>query len=241
MNVKDVIINGNIKLSKMIIKYFEFLGVKNETNHKCINEKCCYYVGKDNNLICHAITECLIGNNILDMPFYIRGTIYTQEIFTKLGIKNDAKFDCSFDSYIYFIEDDDLGKMIGGIRVDTKIGDFIENTWFDATDILTEIFINEKPKSIEKFDKLYAKECYDLKNEAELLTKLLQISCIYNDNKYPDWSENTMKYGIKCHKGKLYIMSTRSVSSCIAFDKREYAEEYLKVFEKDLEKIKYWL
>ena len=163
------------------------------------------------------------------------------EIFNKLNINNDGKFDCSFGSYIYFIENDCNNKTIGGIRIDTKIGDFIKKNWFDATDILTEILISKKPESIEEFNKLYPKECYDLENEAELLTKLLQLSCIYNANKYPDWSEDTTKYAIKCSNNKLYIAIHKCISSCIAFDKREYAEEYLEVFKEDLEKVKYWL
>ena len=167
---------------------------------------------------------------------------FTQEIFTKLGVVNDGRFNCNVNNYVYYIENSTGEcKIIGGVTTNTKIGEFIKDNWFDATDVLIEILINNKPKSIEAFDRLYAKECHDLENEAELLTKLLQISCIYNDNKYPDWSEDTMKYAIKCNNCKLQISVHKLSSSCIAFDKREYAEEYLEVFKEDLEKVKYWL
>lgn len=238
--MKNICIKGSYIYSKLIAEYFKFLKADNKLNYTFTIKDACYYIDINNTI--GIKSENINAIDILDAPFYIRGTIYTQEIFNKLGINNDARFDCSFDGYIYFIENDDIhGKVVSGIRIDNKIGEFIKNNWFDATDILTEILICDKPKSIEEFDKSYVSEHYDLENESELLTKLLRISFIYNRGNAPDWSENTMKYSIKCDKGKICISIAKSVSSCIAFDKREYAEEYLKVFEKDLEKVKYWL
>ena len=238
--MRNICIKGDYRYSKLIAEYFKFLKTDNKLDYQFINEDAYYYIEIDN--VVEIKSEDKNAINILDAPFYIRGTIYTQEIFNKLGVVNDGRFDCNTDNYVYYIENS-IGecKIIGGVMTHTKIGEFIKNNWFDATDILTEILIHGKPKSIAEFNKLYAKECYDLENESELLTKLLQISCIYNDNKYPDWLEDTTKYAIKCHNNKLFIFNQKSFSSCIAFDKLEYAEEYLKVFEKDLEKVKYWL
>lgn len=241
--MKNICIKGNDKYSKLIAEYFKFLKADNNSNYQFINEDVGYYIESDNVIEITRRNKNII--DILDAPFYIRGTKHTLDIFNKLGVINDGRFDCSYSNYIYYIENDNLHdknrKTVNGILIDSKLGEFIKNNWFDATDVLTEILINGKPKSIEEFDKLYAKECYDLENEAELLTKLLQISCIYNDNKYPDWTEDTVKYSIKCGRNKLCIINNQNFSSCIAFDKQEYAEEYLKVFEKDLEKVKYWL
>lgn len=238
--MKNICIKGSYIYSKLIAEYFKFLKANNKLNYTFSIKDACYYIDINNTI--GIKSENINAINILDAPFYIRGTIYTQEIFNKLGVVNDGRFDCNVDNYVYYIENS-IGecKIIGGVTTRTKIGEFIKDNWFDATDVLTEILIDKKPKSIEEFDKSYAKESYDLENEAELLTKLLKISCIYNDNKYPDWSKNTTKYAIKCSSGKLFITIHKAISSCIAFDKREYAEEYLKVFEKDLEKVKYWL
>lgn len=238
--MRNICIKGSYRYSKLIAEYFKFLKADNKLDYKFTNQDACYYIEIGNTVEIKSDYKNAI--NILDAPLYIRGNIYTQEIFNKLGVVNDSRFDCNVDNYVYYIENSTGEcKIIGGVMTHTKIGEFIKNNWFDATDILTEILIADKPKSIEEFNKLYAKDCYDLENEAELLTKLLQISCIYNDNKYPDWSEDTTKYAIKCSNGKLFIAIHRSISSCIAFDKQEYAKEYLKVFEKDLEKVKYWL
>lgn len=238
--MKNIRIKGSYKYSKLIAEYFKFLKADNKLDYQFTNQDVCYYIESDNVI---EITRTDINIiDILDAPFYIRGTIHTQEIFNKLGVVNDSRFDCNVSDFVYYIENS-IGecKIIGGVMSHTKIGDFIKNNWFDATDVLTEILINGKPKSIEEFNKLYNKECYNLENEAELLTKLLKISFIYNNNEYPDWTEDTTKYAIKCNKGKLHIVDTRVLSSCIAFDKHEYAKEYLKVFNKDLEKVKYWL
>lgn len=241
--MKNVCIRGNDKYSKLIAEYFKFLKADNNSNYQFINEDVGYYIESDNVIEITRRNKNII--DILDAPFYIRGTKHTREIFDKLGIINDGRFDCSYSNYIYYTENDNLHdknrKTVNGILTDSILGKFIKDNWFDATDVLTEILINKKPKSIEEFNKLYTTEYYDLENEAELLTKLLKISFIYNDDKYPDWTEDTVKYSIKCGRGKLCIINNQNFSSCIAFDKREYAEEYLKVFEKDLEKVKYWL
>ena len=246
MNINNLFIRGHKKLYKLIDAYFKFLGANNVSKFEFCNTDVQYYISGDNTI---EVTKLRDKDprikNILDIPFYLRGIDKTRKIFNKLGIINDGRFDCSYSNYIYYIENDNLHdenrKTVSGILIDSMLGKFIKDNWFDATDVLTEILINTKPKSIEEFNKLYTTEYYDLENEAELLTKLLQISCIYNDNNYPDWSEDTTKYAIKCSNGKLFIAIHRSISSCIAFDKQEYAEEYLKVFEKDLEKVKYWL
>ena len=246
MYINNLFIQGHKKLYKLIDAYFRFLGANNISKFEFCNTDVQYYILDDNTI---EITQLKNKDprikNILDVPFYLRGNDKTRKIFDKLGIINDGRFDCSYSNYIYYIENDNLHdknkKIVSGILIDSMLGDYIKNNWFDATDVLTEIFINTKPKSIEEFDKLYAKECYDLENEAELLTKLLKISFIYNNDKYPDWTEDTTKYAIKCADTKLKIITTKYYSCCIAFDKREYAEEYLKVFEKDLEKVKYWL
>lgn len=238
--MKNIRIKGSYKYSKLIAEYFKFLKADNKLDYQFTNQDVCYYIESDN--VIEIIHTDINITDILDAPFYIRGTIHTQEIFNKLGVVNDSRFDCNVSDFVYYIENS-IGecKIIGGVMTHTKIGDFIKNNWFDATDVLTEILINGKPKSIEEFNKLYNKECYNLENEAELLIKLLQISCIYNNNEYPDWSINTTKYVIKCCNNELTIKQNVYTSACIAFDKREYAEEYLKVFEKDLEKVKYWL
>lgn len=238
--MRNICIKGNYKYSKLIAEYFKFLKTDNKLDYQFINEDVCYYIEIDN--VVEIKSEDKNAINILDAPFYIRGTIHTQEIFTKLGVVNDGRFDCNTDNYVYYIENSTGEcKIIGGVMTHTKIGKFIKDNWFDATDILTEILILGKPKSIAEFNKLYAKDCYDLENEAELLTKLLQISCIYNDNKYPDWTTNTTKYAIKCCNNELTIKQNVYTAACIAFDKQEYARKYLEVFEKDLEKVKYWL
>lgn len=241
--MKNVCIRGNDKYSKLIAEYFKFLKADNNSNYQFINEDVGYYIESDNVIEITRRNKNII--DILDVPFYIRGSKHTREIFDKLGIINDDRFDCSYSNYIYYIENDNLHdknrKTVNGILTDSILGKFIKDNWFDATDVLTKILINKKPKSIEEFNKLYTTEYYGLENEAELLTKLLKISFIYNDDKYPDWTEDTVKYSIKCGRGKLCIINNQNFSSCIAFDKREYAEEYLKVFEKDLEKVKYWL
>lgn len=241
--MKNICIKGNDKYSKLIAEYFKFLKADNKLAYQFINEDVGYYIESNNIIEITRMDKNII--DILDAPFYIRGTKHTLDIFNKLGVVNDGRFDCSYSNYIYYIENDNLHdknrKTVNGILTDNVLGKFIKDNWFDATDVLIEILINDKPKSIKEFDELYTKECYDLENEAELLTKLLKISFIYNDNKYPDWTEDTVKYSIKCGRNKLCIINNQNFSSCIAFDKREYAEEYLKVFEKDLEKVKYWL
>lgn len=246
MKTNDLFIKGEEELYPLINAYFKFLGANNVSKFEFYNTDVQYYISDDNTIKIAKLNDKDPRNkNILDVPFYIRGTKNTQEIFNKLGIVNDGRFDCSYSNYIYYIENDNLHdknrKTVNGILTDSILGKFIKDNWFDATDVLTEILINKKPKSIEEFNKLYTTEYYDLENEAELLTKLLKISFIYNNDKYPDWTEDTVKYSIKCGRGKLCIINNQNFSSCIAFDKREYAEEYLKVFEKDLEKVKYWL
>lgn len=246
MYINNLFIQGHKKLYKLIDAYFKFLGANNISKFEFCNTDAQYYISDDNTIeITKLKDKDLRIKNVLDIPFYLRGSDKTRKIFDKLDVVNDGRFDCSYSNYIYYIENDNLHdknrKIVSGILIDSMLGDFIKNNWFDATDVLTEIFINTKPKSIKEFDELYAKECYDLENEAELLTKLLRISFIYNNNEYPDWTESTTKYAIKCSNGRIFIGHHNTVSSCIAFDKREYAEEYLKVFEKDLEKVKYWL
>lgn len=246
MNINHLFIRGHEKLYKLIDAYFKFLGANNSSKFEFTNTDVQYFILDNNNI---EATR-LINNkdprikNILDVPFYLRGDDKTRKIFDKLGIINDGRFDCSYSNYIYYIENDNLHdknrKIVNGILIDSMLGDYIRKNWFDATDVLIEIFYDNKPKSIKEFDNLHL-EYTDLENEAELLTKLLRISFIYNEGNAPDWSEDTTKYAIKCSNGKLFIGIHKTVSTCIAFDKREYAEEYLKVFEKDLEKVKYWL
>ena len=246
MYINNLFIQGHKKLYKLIDAYFRFLGANNISKFEFCNTDAQYYILDDNTIdVTRLRDKDPRIKNILDVPFYLRGNDKTRKIFDKLGIINDGRFDCSYSNYIYYIENDNLHdknrKIVSGILIDSMLGDYIKKNWFDATNVLTEIFINTKPKSIKEFDESHTTKCYDLENEAELLTKLLQISCIYNDNKYPDWTEDTVKYSIKCGRNKLCIINNQNFSSCIAFDKQEYAEEYLKVFEKDLEKVKYWL
>lgn len=236
---------GDKTYSKIIIKYLESKGGINRLQLACDVHTLIYYLDENNNFNYISVDnvnkmiedgESIYYDTVYDLDVYIRKDLRVFNEFSKFANQEILTLYSNTENQLFAYYNHEVYSVIEN----SFIGNTIKKYYLDITDILIEILTNGKPKSIAEFNKL-SKDCYDLESEAELLTKLIQISCIYNDNKYPDWSENTMRYAIKCEDTKLKIATTKNYSCCIAFDKREYAEEYLKVFEKDLEKVKYWL